>query len=188
MQRARTVNQPRAVVEPPAPQPSVLTPGVKYCPLCSEMVHPHSQFVECKQEYCSSKDRIHRKCIAIRLQNGAARVPVICQTCKLVSTWHRRAWIDASPWTLIQILFCAFVPNALVKLAGWGPEERGFSRWDFTEPKVLFPHIFSSLVTSGIIIGGWKLLVWSKDWFWWALGKVCCCCGCCRRGRYDDII
>lgn len=51
-----------------------------------------------------------------------------------------------------------------------------------------FPHIFSSLVTSGIIIGGWKLLVWSKDWFWWALGKVCCCCGCCRRGRYDDII
>lgn len=183
MQRAKSIEK-SAQNGPPV---SDVTPGVKYCLLCKNLVHPTSQFTECKMEFCSDRARVHKKCIAYRLENGAQEVTVTCPNCKMISSWRPRPWIrffQAGPESIFWILYWCFLPMTLVKMGGWGES----NKWDFSQQKVVIPHILTSLLVFGV----WRIMKFigtrSSDmtrWFW---RKCCCCCaGCCRRSRYDDF-
>jgi hypothetical protein len=189
MQRAKTQSKATSAVHP-VPADATL-PGIKYCQLCEQLVHPYAAYYECKMEFCSDKGRTHRKCMAYRMDHGAKTVDIACTNCRMTSRWQRRAWVDTMkslPSKIVWTILAAIIPMMLVKLLGFGvddPEAEDY-KWAPTQ-KVIFSHVFISLAIVGFIRGCWWLFSATSNWSRWILSKLCCCCGCCRRNKYEDI-
>jgi len=191
MQRAKAHTNDTQTTPLHAPRSEASLSGIKYCHFCEQLVHPLSAYYECKMEFCTDKDRVHRKCVYERLSRGANRIDIPCTNCRMNSSWKRRAWVDtirSMPMKIVWILLAASIPMTIVKVLGFGVDDPNSAeyKWAMTQ-KVVFSHIFSSLLLTAFLYGCWWLLSTASGWTGYFCSRCCGCFSCCRRGRYEDI-